>query len=153
MKLFDFIYKIIDGDSNAIDNLSEEEIKDFNPYLIQLWLSGAKINNDIHTLYTNEVVSKYIFPLAKHKKLLFKLFCIGNNTGDFTKFEFPKKKIVFSKLIKAVTTYYDVGKIEAIEYLNILSHEDILEIADALAYDDKEFKDLKKESELFYNKD
>lgn len=151
MKLFDFLKKIVDGDKDVIDKLTEDELKEFNPYLIQLWVSGANINNDLHCLYTNEIVNKYIFSLSKHKKLLYKLFCIGNNTETYTRFSFPKKpKNNYPTILSAISNYYEITDSEALDYLKILDKESIIEIADSLGLDDKEYKELLGEIKTYY---
>jgi hypothetical protein len=82
------ILRIIDnGDINAFKNLSEEEFKAFNPYIVLKWLYGTNDPELSKALTT--IVNPFILDLAGEKELLFNLMviacslCRNRKTGKF----------------------------------------------------------------------
>ena len=60
------------------DNLSDQEKKEFSPYILMRYVSNVQGDNDIQEWFiemTNELVNKHHWVLSKnHKALLWKLF-------------------------------------------------------------------------------
>lgn len=144
--IFSILNDISQGDTSFIDSFSEEELKSISPYVIQLWIKGADSNLDARMVLTNELVNKYIFSLADHKKLLLKLLCAANGFGGHPYYQFKKKKTSsVSNLLKLLMEYYNINQTHATDALQLLSVNDITEIAESLGYDNKDIKKLKEE--------
>jgi hypothetical protein len=144
--IFVILNKISSGDTNYIDTLSEEELKSISPYVIQMWIKGADSNLDARMVLTNELVNKYVFSLADHKKLLYKLLCVANGYGDNPYYKFKKKKeSSCNNLINLIAEYYKQPLQHAKDSLKLLSIDSIVEIAELLGRDKKDIKKLKEE--------
>jgi len=146
LNIFSILNGISQGDMNLVDELSPEELKELSPYVLQMWIKGADSNLDARMVLTNDFVNKYIFSLADHKKLLYKLLCVANGYGDNPYYSFKKKtQQTTSNLIKLLMDYYKVNQQHAQDSLQLLSIDDILEIAESLGYEKKDIKQLKEE--------
>ena len=111
-----------------------------------MWIKGADSNLDARMVLTNELVNKYIFSLADHKKLLLKLLCVANGYGGNPYYKFNKKKGSSTpNLIKLLMNYYKVNEQHATDSLQLLTSGDIIEIAESLGYDKTDIKGLKEE--------
>ena len=141
------IFKILNGisqnDLSLIDTLSEEELKELSPFLLQLWLKGADNNVNGRILLMNELLNPYTFSLSQHKKLLYKLMCVCNGFKIPTRFHISKrKKKTVQKHIKIIMEYYQCSEREAIDYGDIFEKTDIIVIAENMGYDSNEIKDI-----------
>ena len=144
LDIFKLLRSISRGDKDFIDSLTEEELKDFSPYVVNMWLSNPADLINERTLYTNAMVNPHIFGLAKHKKLLYKLMCISQGFGD-TRYTFPKKMAgsTMKSSVDLIMEWYKVRKEVAELYLKSLVKTDIIEMAEQLGYD----KDVTKKVE------
>lgn len=127
--LFSFLGAMNKGDYNYVDSMPESELKKISPYVLLMWCNGATSNTVEHILCTNSFCSDKVFPLAKHKKLLLKLFIAANSGFGNTKYKF--KKSVSSEAIadrKLIAAHYNCSLNEAKDYEAILSKEDIEEL-------------------------
>jgi hypothetical protein len=72
-------------DYDYYDRLTDDQKKQFSPYLIMRWSSTVEGNNDIAKYYavaTNEFANTNFFDLSKHKKLQWLSICaISPNIG------------------------------------------------------------------------
>ena len=144
------IFKLLDGisknDISLIDSLSEEELKEVSPFFLQMWLKCPDNNFDGRMCLTNEIINPYILSLSAHKKLLYKLMCVAHGFDIQTRYYLSKnKKISVKKHLIAIMDYYKCNEREARDYSNLLQKDDIIEIAEALGYDDEEVKEITNE--------
>ena len=143
LDIFKTMDRITKGDMGHWDNLTEDEQKGFQPFLIQHWLVGVK--DDTQMWMMNMFVNPYVFSLGKHKKLLYNLMCAS--TFDKSKRTFIKRKssTKFPKTLEIVKVYLGEPKRKCLEYMKMYSNDDILDMADELSYQKSEISELKKE--------
>lgn len=130
---------------DILAHLSEDEIKQIQPFVIMRWLTGS--NNAKQIYFLNELINPQVFALNRHKELVAKLLTVctfgvsqqykwippvSNNTS------FPN---ISDMLIKA----YQCKTSEAKSIISLLSDEDILSIATELGYQQEEMTKIKKE--------
>lgn len=129
--IFTVLDRINNCDLDYIDKFSDEELKEFQPFVVMLWTRGAIDNRLYHTYLTNELCNKHMFSLGKHPRLLYKLLCAANGFGDGTRYKFLKadKKKSNKKEINLLCEYYGYTPKQAEEALSLLDDGDILEIA------------------------
>lgn len=143
LDIFKVLRKISDGDLSFFDTLSEEELKEFNPYFLQMWLKNPDNNFDDRTRLINEILNPYILSLSAHKKLLYQLMCVSHGFGISTRYKLSKSnKSPPRKHIKAIMDYYQCSETEALDYDSILENSDIVEICEKLGYDDSELREI-----------
>jgi len=147
LDIFSLLNKISSGDTTAFRLLSEEEQKEFSPYVMQMWLKGANNNLDARLVLMNEVSNQYVFNLQQHKNLLYKTFCVAHGYGMKTHYKFQKKgRSSLSKVSeKVLMDYYGYRQQEAQDALQNLSCDDIVYIAEKLGYEKDEIIKIKKE--------
>ena len=142
LTIFDLLKLIDQKKVAAIDQ--EGVAKAFVPFLTNRWLTGSEDGPQI--FITNEVVNPYVFNLHKHKSLLWKLMCCATS-GKPQRYQWKKRqaKSHQKEAIKLVSEYNQCTEREAITYVELLSKDDIMEIATFLGRDKDEINKLKKE--------
>jgi len=146
------IFKLLNGIASnkmdALDNLSEEELKTVSPYVLQMWIKGADNNLENRLVLTNEFANQYMFPLGDHPKLLYRLLCYSNDFDEETKFYYQKKKKIKTHnfTLKTLMKYYGYDERHASDIIPLLSAEDILSIGEELGYEKEDVKKLKNET-------
>ena len=145
LDIFKVLGEISKGNLSFIDLLSDEESKDFSPYVVLMWLYGAEDMRDQRVVLTNQLVNRILFR-TKNDKLIYKLMAIAQGFGH-TRYKFIKTgeqfELPFSR--KVVMDYYDVNQSVAELYLNVLERTDIIRMMEELGYDQKDYKTLDKE--------
>ncbi len=72
-------------DYTYYDQLTEDQKKEFSPYILMRWCSTVEGNNDISKYYaiaTNEFSNLNFFSLSRHKKLQWLIICtVSPNVG------------------------------------------------------------------------
>ena len=138
--IFDFLKNICyTKDKNFFKNLSEEEKKDYNIFMIQKWLS-------MEPKYINFIsfVDKYAFN------------CLDKQMYDRLMMEvLPKKQIYFKYIkkdkskekddivIEYLSKKYEISKQQAQEYNQFLSKEDKQELLESFGVEEKIIKKVK----------
>lgn len=128
------------------DELTDEERKALQPFLVMRWMSGT--GNPLQIMLINEFLNPYVFPLQQHKQLMWDLL-VASNAGK-------KQRYVWNKLpakvdpsrptcVKALQQYYKYSSREAVEALRLLSREDVLLIAEQLGWQQEDISKIKKE--------
>jgi len=146
------IFKLLSGMASnkmdALDDLTEAELKSVSPYVLQMWVKGADNNLENRLVLTNEFANQYMFSLGDHPKLLYRLLCYSNGFGQDTRFYFPKKKKTSSHnfTLKTLMKYYSYDERHASDIIPLLTAEDILTIGEELGYEKDDMKKLKNET-------
>ena len=145
--IFKVLEHITNGDYEWIETLSDGELKEVQPYVLQMWLKGANNNLDARLQMMNVTSNPYLFSLGNHKKLLYKLLCVANGFGISTRCTFKKsaKKTEPNRCLRLLSDTYDFGIMEARAALDVLSEEQLIEIAESNGYQSDEIKELKNE--------
>lgn len=137
--LFTFLDKLSRRDLNAYSDLSEDDQKEFHPFVIARWLTGTTDRAQI--IRINETVNLYTFKLDK--EILFKL-CAAACTGKSSRYSWIKAPVQSStKLsIDVIMQKYNASLREAKGYLPLLESSDLLEFAAELGWSKEEQKKL-----------
>lgn len=131
---------------NFFNELTPEEQKALQPFLVMRWMSGT--STPLQIMMINEYPNRYVFPLQQHKSLLWNLL-VSSNSGK-------KQKYVWNKLpakidpsrpmcTKVLMQYYKYSTKEAVEALRMLTREDVLQLAEELGMQQEDISKIKKE--------
>lgn len=84
--LFQVITHIDKKDYGYLQTLTEEQVKEIQPYVLMKWLSSAPMEeiDEYYTLAVNETVNTNFWQLSKYKDLQWKLMC-ACGIGKFVK--------------------------------------------------------------------
>lgn len=104
------------------DTWDEEDIKALPPYVLTMWMAGAKTNKEVHTVLTNMYINPYLYSLSKHPYLLYNLIVYANG-GNNSYFEFKKRKNQPSKDKKILQRHFKVNEDLAEDALKIVSDD------------------------------
>ena len=102
--IFQVLTHIDKKDYNYFKNLSDEQLKDMQPYTLLKWLShvSTDVNKaEYYTLATNELVNVNYWKMSKYKDLQLQLLC-ACGCGSWTKHGWLKVKTA-SKKDKKIT--------------------------------------------------
>jgi hypothetical protein len=134
-------------DYDFYDKLSDEEKKEFSPYILMRYVSNVQGDADTQEWFlehTNEHVNKHHWVLSKnHKALLWKLFA-GCGTGitayhPYLKASTKEKAVKIEKLLAEL---YPAMKLREIkQWAKMLSKEDKEELFDKMGFDKKQRKE------------
>lgn len=132
--LFTFLKKANEGGFECVDEMTDAEVKAISPFVLLGWGNGASSNNEIHTVMTDSIMNHRVFSLAKHPRLLLKLFIAANNGIDRTRYKYIKNAASKgTKEVMAIAEYYQCSVREAKDYALILTDDDrkrIVELVD-----------------------
>ena len=137
--IFDLLARLDRGEESFWQKMSEEEQKDFQPWLIQRWLSSRKL----------ELVNEITNPLIGNmdKELAWKLFCAIGIPG-IKGYKFPKAPKSSSykndPIVRILATEYGCSRRVAKEYWILHTDEEIIEMAECQGMDGDEMKKIKK---------
>ncbi|MBG24082.1 MAG: hypothetical protein CMF22_11605 [Idiomarinaceae bacterium] len=113
------------GDYGYVDRMGDDEVKKVSPFVMLMWMQGAKTCTAYHTIMTDMFCNGVVFSLNKHPRLLLKLFVAANSDMGDTRYGFvkpPKKEA--EKHLKLIAHHYQVSLREAKDYDMILTDED-----------------------------
>jgi len=138
LDIFEVLRKADLQDYEWFDNLSDDEKKEFKPWLVQRWLSSKKLN------LVNEITNPMIGNLPP--EMCWRLFCAIGIKGT-SGYKFPVAGKNSSKqsniLLDLVTSHYQVSTKVALGYIPLLTKENFMELATLEGIDDPEIKKLK----------
>ena len=136
-------------DYDFYKNLTDEERKEFKPYVLMRFISNTPSNDtDIQEWFvemTNELVNKNFFELAsKHPGLMWKLYA-AVGVGVTCRHQYLHSlKPKFDKFESLLGELYPARKIEDIKLLAKLMNEDDREaLFDDMGFDKKQRKEYK----------
>ena len=131
---------------NFYDELTDEERKKFNNYLMLRWGSCVSGNSDLEKYYvlsTNQQINKNFWELNKHPKLQWLLMtCVSPNMGvhkhEWIAFKGKKAK---NKRAIVIADLFPTMKIDEAELLSsIVSDKELTEYLIDLGWEDKDIK-------------
>lgn len=129
------------------DCLSDEEKKQFNPYILLRYVSNVEGDSDLQEWFvetTNEFINKNFWSLSKnHKSLLWRLYAgVGIGSSFYHPYVPAKKKEKTDKFEKLLLELYPTLKISEIKLLaNLMDNSDRETLFDELGFDKKKKKE------------
>lgn len=129
-QIFDVLNHLSKKNIKFFDDLSEEDLKAIQPYVLIRWLSGS--SNPIQVLLLNEIANQYVFSLQQHKPLLIKLLlsCTSGNTQRYQWSSMAKNANgSFPAACGVVKQYFGYSTKEAKQALPLLTNDDIMQFA------------------------
>lgn len=131
--LFDYFAAINKEDFDYVNQMTDDEVKKISPFVILMWMSGAKSNQIEHVILTDTYCNPFVFSLGKHPRLLLKLLIAANSGLGNDRYAFEKTTTKNDLgLLKQIAQHYQCGLHEAKQYKELLSKEDIKELKDIL---------------------
>ena len=144
LDLFALLGQLDTKDYDAWDNLTEEQRKEFSPYMALRWLMGTRDHRQL--VFLNELVNPLVFPLGQHKELMMKLLtvCTDGQRKRYSWRNFKSSKKP-GKALELIMTHYNYGEREAKDALKLLTPADVMELAEQYGWQKEELTALKKE--------
>lgn len=145
LSIFDTLGNIDKHNIDYYENLTEDEQKEFIPFLVMQWLACS--NNPIQVILLNEFVNVYVFWLHKHPELLYYLMTVCTS-GTSQRYKWKKPAAPPAKNTKAIGVIkeaYDYSTRQSREALPFLTNDDIKVLANVLGYQKEQLTDLEKE--------
>lgn len=132
---------------NFYDNLSDQEKKEFSPYVLMRYISNVQGDADTADWFlerTNEFVNKNHWALSKnHKPLLWKLFAsCGTGVNCYHPYLKASSKEKAIKIEKLLLELYPAMKLEDIKLMaKMMDKKDKDELFDKMGFDKKQRKE------------
>lgn len=137
---------------NFYDTLSDEEKKDFQPYVLMRFMSHSETNHELAKLSlmaTNEFVNKYQWDLPKEKELYAKLLSASGLgfkqnhkwiAGKNTKNSSDPVKLLVKEKFKMIG--WNANTVELNLYISRMSNNDVKELCDEFGKQKEEAKKI-----------
>lgn len=136
-------------DINFYSNLTDAEKKEFQPFLVSRWLSGTSSARQV--FFINELINPFLFVnhiQRDHKSLLWMLMTLATS-GKSQRYVWNKLpgKASASKPIstKLVAEKFGYSLKEAVEALECLTGNDVLDLAEEAGVQPEELAKIRKE--------
>ena len=134
--IFDWL-KEVSYNKSPWDSFSNEQKKSFEPYMINRFLS---MNKEYIELINYVQITPY-----NEKEKYYKIYCNFLPKKQFwSKYIKAEKSNINDDLVKHITFYFECSNKDAIEYIELLSKNDLKDILSGLGIEDKEIKKLLK---------
>lgn len=136
------------------EKLTDEERKEFQPFLVTRWMSGTYDAGQI--MMINEFSNPYSFSLTSHKQLLWQLLtvCSSGRKQRYTWNKLPaKRESGKPNAIKAIRQQFKYSTKEAVDALDILTRDEVIEIAEQLGWQSEEIAKIRRELKVNKEKD
>ena len=146
LDIFRVLEAINDKDIAFIDKLTEEEAKAFVPFVVQRWLSGTSSAKQVY--FINELLNPFVFSLQGHKKLLWSLMmvCSPGKQQRYSWAALPSKKNTSKPTAaKVLQEYYGYSAVEAVNVLDMLTRQHLIDMAEELGWQQEDIAKIKKE--------
>lgn len=152
LELWPLLRNISTKNVGYFDSLSEESVKEFQPFSLQRWLTGCpdgSMNTARQLYFLNELLNPYVFHLGnKHKKLMYQLMTLCTSGKD-CRYKYIKANIgrtsELPKTVSVIQEVFGYNYRDANDAIPLLTDEVIIQMAEQLGRQDGEIKELKKE--------
>lgn len=145
LNIFDILQQIDRGDQHIWENLTEEQRKEFSPYMTMRWMSCT---DDIRQIFfLNELANPLVFNMHKHPQLMLKLLaaCSSKIRQNYKWIKPPSAGGSKSRPLQVIKEYYGYPSRQAKDVLPMFSKDDIIIMATELGYQKEDMKLLKTE--------
>jgi hypothetical protein len=133
-------------DATFLSNLSEDERKEFQAFLVMRWMSGTYDASQVYLI--NEFVNPYAFSLTKHKELLWQLMtaCNSGKNQRYSWNKLPgKREAGKPNATKAVMQYFGYSVSHAVDAMQILRRSQIIEMAEDMGWQQEDIAKIRRE--------
>lgn len=127
---------------NYFTNFDQQQQNEFQPLIIQRFLSGVSDPSQIVLL--NTFCNPYIFALYQHKQLL-ALLLLAVNSHKYFRWKKCGTDPSTPNCIRVIQQTYNYNKQHALEVLEILTADHILQFAKDLGYQKDEIAKIRQE--------
>ncbi len=133
-------------DKEFFNNLTDEQKKEFNPYILMRFVSNVEGDADLQewfVLMTNELVNKHHWQFSKnHKGLLWKLYSgVGAGVKAYHPYLAAGKAEKANKIEKLIAELNPTMKMSDVKLLtSLMDKNDIEDLFNKLGYDKKQRK-------------
>jgi len=142
--IFDVLKHIEKGNVAFFDSLEDYQTRKLAPLVLMKWEAGTKNANQIKLI--NGLVNTVCFQMYKHPHLLYKLLMASHvDKGKRPYWTKRKSKDKDSETIRVIKENTGCSSSVALDYLNILSNDDIIQMAEDIGTDKETMTKLKKE--------
>lgn len=145
LDIFRVLKALDDKDISFFSSLSDEEKKEFQPFLVARWLSGTYSKQQLYLI--NELVNQYLFSFSKHKELLWYLLTICT-TGKPQRYTWNKnttKGSSYPFAVNVIKQFYGYSSKDAERNINVLQPSVIIEMAENMGWQDDDINKVRKE--------
>lgn len=145
LDIFDMLANVDAGNISYLSEISPEQNKNLSPFIAMRWASGTSSKSQI--LKLNAFVNPFAFQLSSHKTLLFNLM-LASSDGKQKSYKWVKRASNGGSKptsVQLISRYYSCSLNRAREYLNMITVDDILDIATSLGEDATVISAVKKE--------
>lgn len=135
MKDKNFIFRFFEranaGDFEFVDRMTDEEVKSLSSFVLLMWAHGVRDHTETLTICNDYYLNGIVFSLAKHPRLLLKVFVEANSGLGSVRYGFKKSVTGEETLVyQYISQYYRCSIREAKDLKRMLSAEEIKEIKD-----------------------
>ena len=139
LNIFDVFKQINVKNYNYLNTLPETLRNQFSSYLTFRWMLGT--DNPEQLMLLGEYVNDKVLKLSNHPNLLYKLYCTTSCDRN-TRYSWIYPKKDSSAQIKIIAEYLSCSHRVAKLHLPSFTHDDVIEMAKDLGYQDAEIKKL-----------
>ncbi len=145
--IFEVLEKISTGDISYFRDISDKDFKSLSPYIIMRWMYSTKNYKQILNL--NEIVNTTLFKNHNHKLLQVYSLMAASVTSTHNHHWIKNiTNIKPNQSILCIMEYYNCSASHAIDYIKLLTLDNLLELAAELGYDNDQHKKIKNESKV-----
>ena len=147
LDIFEVLQKINNHDVNFFDNLTDEQNKQIHPFVVQRWLSGT--DNPLQISLINDHSNAQVFNTSHTNRLLAWYVLIACTIRGKQRYKWikPPSKTTTGKSasIKVLKQAYNYSDTQGASAIQLLSVDDLCEIAEDLGWQQSEIQSIRKE--------
>ena len=137
MNLFDWINELFVGKRNW-DTFSDADKKKFSPFMVNRYLSM----NDDFLPFVN-YFQKYTIEVMP-RKVVYQFYCnLLPKKKIYLRYLSGKKEKTNDKVVPFIMEYFEVSKLQAADYYDLMTKEDLILLLKKFGKSDKEIKKMK----------
>ena len=145
LDIFAILAALDKKDVDFYANLSAEEQKQIQPFVLMRWLSGTYNKRQIILL--NQLVNPYLFVSSFPKEVLWYLLTICTS-GKSQRYFWNKPQLGKSTApiaTKVIQQYFGYNRSDASDALKLLTSDDVIMMAEELGWQEDEVNKIRKE--------
>lgn len=147
--IFKLLKHIDSGDLDFYESLSDAEKKSISMFVASRWQTCTKNSKQI--VASNALVNSTVLKFGtKHSGLMYRLMLIASSGTEkhYTWVSRKKKSSRRPETTKIISNYYGISENDASDYCNLLTLEEVKELADAMGIENSILKRVASEYKL-----